>query len=156
MPRCRVHVLLYSYPHSSESRDKYLYGIQIEKKRPGLQRQPENPKVRFHPCVPAIVAVLEVFPIPWVLFIRIVVIPDYTSIGAVIELNFPRPPINMRVVLLQPVMPDKATMLLDALGVPAGRRTLADAAFARSEEGAVVFGDVRPGVRLFDVDMAKL
>ena len=59
-------------------------------------------------------------------------------------------------ILLQPVMSDKATMLLDALGVPTGRRSLADAAFARSEEGAVVFGDVRPGVRLFDVDMAKL
>ncbi|KAI0711019.1 tRNA synthetases class I (M)-domain-containing protein [Cerioporus squamosus] len=54
-------------------------------------------------------------------------------------------------ILLQPIMPGKAALLLDSLGVPAMERTLADAAFARRD-----VGDVRSGVRLFDVDMSRL
>ncbi|KAI0677666.1 tRNA synthetases class I (M)-domain-containing protein [Trametes maxima] len=54
-------------------------------------------------------------------------------------------------ILLQPFMPEKAALLLDSLGVPEGQRTIADAAF-----GKPGVGDVRPGVRLFDVDMSKL
>ena len=52
-------------------------------------------------------------------------------------------------VLLQPVLPDTAARLLDALGVPAARRSLADAAFGRPGLGEVV-----PGVRLFDVKLS--
>ncbi|KAI0650852.1 tRNA synthetases class I (M)-domain-containing protein [Trametes meyenii] len=54
-------------------------------------------------------------------------------------------------ILLQPFMPEKAALLLDSLGVSEGQRTIADAAF-----GKPGIGDVRPGVRLFDVDMSKL
>ncbi|KAL7282709.1 hypothetical protein ACG7TL_004183 [Trametes sanguinea] len=49
-------------------------------------------------------------------------------------------------ILLQPIMPEKTTVLLDALGVPTTQRTLADAAFGRPG-----VGDVRPGVRLFNM-----
>ena len=54
-------------------------------------------------------------------------------------------------ILLQPIMPEKATLLLDALGVPATERTLEDAAFGKRE-----VGDVQSGVRLFDVNLAKV
>ncbi|RDX55359.1 hypothetical protein OH76DRAFT_1339186 [Lentinus brumalis] len=54
-------------------------------------------------------------------------------------------------ILLQPIMPGKAALLLDSLDVPATERTLADAAFARRD-----VGDVRQGVRLFDVDLSKM
>ncbi|KAI0355421.1 hypothetical protein OH77DRAFT_1454710 [Trametes cingulata] len=54
-------------------------------------------------------------------------------------------------ILLQPFMPEKAELLLDSLDVPASQRTLADAAF-----GGPGVGHVRPGVRLFDVDMSRL
>ena len=53
-------------------------------------------------------------------------------------------------ILLQPIMPDKAALLLDGLGVPASQRTLADAAFGRDG-----LGDVRPGLRLFDLSTWK-
>ncbi|KAI0326731.1 hypothetical protein GY45DRAFT_1258429 [Cubamyces sp. BRFM 1775] len=54
-------------------------------------------------------------------------------------------------ILLQPFMPETAALLLDSLGVPRDQRTLADAAFGRAG-----LGDVRPGVRLFDINMVKL
>ena len=54
-------------------------------------------------------------------------------------------------ILLQPFMPEKAALLLDSLGVPPDQRTLADAAFGKAD-----LADVRPGVRLFDIDMSKL
>ncbi len=54
-------------------------------------------------------------------------------------------------ILLQPIMPGKAALLLDSLDVPATERTLTDAAFARRD-----VGDVRQGVRLFDVDLSKM
>ena len=54
-------------------------------------------------------------------------------------------------ILLQPIMPDKASLLLDSLGVAASQRTIVDAAFGRSG-----LGEVRSGVRLFDIDMSKL
>ncbi len=54
-------------------------------------------------------------------------------------------------ILLQPIMPGKAALLLDSLDVPATERTLADAAFARRD-----VEDVRLGVRLFDVDLSKM
>ncbi|KAI0751186.1 tRNA synthetases class I (M)-domain-containing protein [Daedaleopsis nitida] len=54
-------------------------------------------------------------------------------------------------ILLQPVMPDKTTVLLDSLGVSPTQRTLADAGFGRRR-----IGSVRMGVRLFDLDMSKL
>ncbi|KAI0371503.1 hypothetical protein BV20DRAFT_1016920 [Pilatotrama ljubarskyi] len=54
-------------------------------------------------------------------------------------------------ILLQPFMPEKAALLLDSLGIPASQRTLWDAAY-----GKPGLGDVRPGVRLFDLDMSKL
>lgn len=54
-------------------------------------------------------------------------------------------------ILLQPIMPDKATLLLDSLGVSPIHRTLADAGFGRRP-----IGEVRAGVRLFDIDMSKL
>ncbi|KAI8982782.1 tRNA synthetases class I (M)-domain-containing protein [Trametes punicea] len=54
-------------------------------------------------------------------------------------------------ILLQPFMPDKAALLLDSLGVSVDQRTIASAAFGRPG-----VGDVRPGVRLFEVDMSKL
>ena len=47
-------------------------------------------------------------------------------------------------ILLQPTIPSRATMLLDALGVLPSERTLANAYLGR---GAV--GDITPGVRLF-------
>ena len=49
-------------------------------------------------------------------------------------------------ILLQPFIPEKAGMLLDALDVPVEQRSLA---FAGVGEGSV--GVVRPGVRLFGV-----
>ena len=49
-------------------------------------------------------------------------------------------------ILLQPIMPDTATLLLDSLGIPQGQRTIADAAFGRND-----LGEVRRGVRLFDM-----
>ncbi|KAM5542369.1 hypothetical protein V8D89_003828 [Ganoderma adspersum] len=54
-------------------------------------------------------------------------------------------------ILLQPIMPGKATLLLDSLGVPPSQRNMADATF-----GKAGLGEIRPGVRLFDVDMSKL
>ncbi|EJF62201.1 hypothetical protein DICSQDRAFT_146480 [Dichomitus squalens LYAD-421 SS1] len=54
-------------------------------------------------------------------------------------------------ILLQPIMPDTATLLLDSLGVPKDQRTIADAVFGRSG-----VGEVRPGVRLFDMGSLKL
>ncbi|KAF7795545.1 hypothetical protein EIP86_006707 [Pleurotus ostreatoroseus] len=51
-------------------------------------------------------------------------------------------------ILLQPFMPSKAEMLLDALGVDPVQRTMASSALGK---GAI--GDVRSGVRLFE--MAK-
>ena len=54
-------------------------------------------------------------------------------------------------ILLQPIMPGKATLLLDSLGVPASQRTMTDATFGRGG-----LGEIRPGVRLFNVDMSKL
>lgn len=54
-------------------------------------------------------------------------------------------------ILLQPIMPGKATLLLDSLGVPAAHRTLVDAALGKAGRG-----EIRPGVRLFDLDMSKL
>ncbi|KAH9899436.1 tRNA synthetases class I (M)-domain-containing protein [Cubamyces lactineus] len=54
-------------------------------------------------------------------------------------------------ILLQPFMPETAALLLDSLGVPPDQRSLVDAAF-----GKAGLGDVRPGVRLFDIDMSKM
>ena len=54
-------------------------------------------------------------------------------------------------ILLQPIMPGKATLLLDSLGVLASQRTIVDAIF-----GKAGLGEIRPGVRLFDVDMSRL
>ncbi|KAI0638599.1 tRNA synthetases class I (M)-domain-containing protein [Trametes polyzona] len=54
-------------------------------------------------------------------------------------------------ILLQPFMPEKSALLLDSFGVPEGQRTLADAAFGRPG-----LGDVRPGVRLFELDLSKM
>lgn len=54
-------------------------------------------------------------------------------------------------ILLQPIMPEKTALLLDSLGVPAARRSLADAAF-----GKPGLGEVRAGVRLFDLGTLQL
>ena len=47
-------------------------------------------------------------------------------------------------ILLQPFIPAKAGMLLDAMDVPRSERTLRDAQYLRSSPG-----NVTPGVKLF-------